>query len=125
MRKQRGITMIGWIFLLVPIGIVLYAAIRVGPEYYEFYKVLSAVKEVAKQLEGEEGLSPARIRSDIQRRFDTGYVDDFKAEELEVTRSETGGWNILLDRDSTVPLFGNLYLTIDFDQTVTISPGNY
>ena len=31
MRKQRGVTMIGWIFLLIPVAIVLYAGIRVGP----------------------------------------------------------------------------------------------
>ena len=39
MRKQRGVTMIGWIFLLVPVAIVLYAGIRVGPEYLNYYKV--------------------------------------------------------------------------------------
>ncbi len=119
MRKQRGVTMIGWIFLLAPMAIVLYAAIRVGPEYYEYYKVLSAVKESAKQLENEEGLSPSKIRTALQRRFDTGYVDDLKATDLDVTRGATG-WDILLDYDSTVPLFGNLFLTIDFDRTVTI-----
>ena len=31
MRKQRGVTMIGWVFLLAPMAIVLYAGIRVVP----------------------------------------------------------------------------------------------
>ena len=42
MRKQRGVTMIGWIFLLVPVAIVLYAGIRVAPEYLNYYKVVTA-----------------------------------------------------------------------------------
>lgn len=120
MRKQRGVTFIGWIFLLVPVAIVLYAAIRIGPEYYEFYKLASAVRDTAKQLETEEGLTPTKIRSALQKRFDTGYVDDVKATDLDVTRDNNGGWDILLDYDSTVPLFGNLFLTIDFDKTVNI-----
>jgi hypothetical protein len=122
MRKQRGVTMIGWIFLLVPMAIVVYAAIRVGPEYYEYYKLSSAVQDTAKQLETEQGLSPSKIRGALQKRFDTGYIDDVKATELDVTRSENGGWDVVLDYDSTVPLFGNLFLTIDFDKTVNIGP---
>ena len=121
MRKQRGVTMIGWIFLLVPMAIVIYAGIRVGPEYYEYYKLSTAVADTAKQLESEEGLTPQKIRGALQRRFDTGYIDDVKAADLDVTRNPDGtGWDILLDYDSTVPLFGNLFLTIDFDKTVTI-----
>lgn len=121
MRKQRGVTMIGWIFLLVPMAIVIYAAIRVGPQYYEYYKLSSAVADTAKQLETEDGLTPQKIRGAIQKRFDTGYVDDVKAADLDVTRNQDGGWDILLDYDSTVPLFGNLFLTIDFDRTITIA----
>jgi hypothetical protein len=113
--------MIGWIFLLVPMAIVIYAAIRVGPQYYEYYKLSSAVADTAKQLESEEGLTPQKIRGSIQKRFDTGYIDDVMANDLDVTRNDKGGWDILLDYDATVPLFGNLSLTIDFDKTVTIN----
>ena len=76
MRKQRGVTMIGWIFLLVPVAVVLYAGIRVAPEYLNYYKVITALKETASQLKGDETLSPATIRSAIEKRFDTGYVDE-------------------------------------------------
>ena len=58
MRKQRGVTMIGWIFLLVPMAVVLYAGIRVVPEYLNYYKVVTALKETASQLKSDEALSP-------------------------------------------------------------------
>ena len=53
MRKQRGVTMIGWIFLLAPMAVVLYAGIRVGPEYLNYYKVLTAMKETASKLKSD------------------------------------------------------------------------
>ena len=40
--------MIGWIFLLIPMAIVLYAGIRVVPEYLNYYKVVTAMKETAR-----------------------------------------------------------------------------
>jgi hypothetical protein len=120
MRKQRGVTMIGWIFLLIPMAIVGYAAIRVGPEYYEYYKLASAVQATADQLEGEEALTPQRIRGAMQARFDTGYIDDVKASELPVTKS-AAGWEVSIAYETEVPLFGNIYLTLDFDKTVAIT----
>ena len=119
MRKQRGVTMIGWIFLLVPMAIVVYAAIRVGPEYYEYYKLVSAVQATAKQLQSEAALTPQKIRGSMQARFDTGYIDDVRAADLPVTKSQAG-WDVSIAYEANVPLFGNLYLTLDFDKTVTI-----
>jgi len=63
MRRQRGVTFIGWIFLLTPLAILLYAGIRIGPEYLNYYKVVMAMKETATQLKSEEALSPAAITS--------------------------------------------------------------
>ena len=80
MRRQRGVTMIGWIFLLVPVAMVLYAGIRVGPEYLNYYKVVTALKETATKLKSDETLTPQTIRAALERRFDTGYIDNLDAE---------------------------------------------
>ena len=120
MRKQRGVTMIGWIFLLIPIAIVVYAGIRVGPEYLNYYKVVTALKDTAKQLEPEQIASPDKIRGAIENRFDTGYVDNPKAKDLLITKGADGGWNVVADYETTVPLFGNLFLTMAFKTSVAI-----
>jgi hypothetical protein len=120
MRKQRGVTMIGWIFLLVPVAIVLYAGIRVGPEYLNYYKVVQALKETAAQLKGDDSVSQASIRSAIEKRFDTGYVDEPKVKEIAIAKGDTG-WTMTADYEKSVPLFGNLYLLMSFNTTVAIN----
>jgi hypothetical protein len=120
MRKQRGVTMIGWIFLLAPMAVVLYAGIRVGPEYLNYYKVITALKETATQLKGDETLSPASIRSSVEKRFDTGYVDEPSAKDIIVAKGDAG-WSMTADYEKTVPLFGNLHLLIAFNTTVVIN----
>jgi Flp pilus assembly protein TadG len=120
MRKQRGVTMIGWIFLLAPMAVVLYAAIRVGPEYLNYYKVIQALKESANALKSDETLTPATIRSALAKRFDTGYVDSPTAQEIGVAKTDAG-WTMTADYEKTVPMFSNLYITLVFNKTVAIN----
>jgi hypothetical protein len=111
--------MIGWIFLLIPMAIVIYAGIRVGPEYYEYYKLLSAMKSTASELKSDETLTQQSIRGALQRRFDTQYVNDIKATEIGVTRVDAT-WAMTAQYEQVIPLFGNLNLLLLFDETVPI-----
>jgi hypothetical protein len=120
MRKQRGVTMIGWIFLLAPVAVVLYAGIRVGPEYLNYYKVVTAMKETQSTLKSDEALTPATIRSSLERRFNTGYVDEPEAKDILVAKEEAG-WSMTADYEKVVPLFGNLHLLMQFKKTVVIN----
>ena len=79
MHKQRGVTMIGWIFLLIPVAIVLYAGIRVGPQYYDYYKISAAMEKTASELKSDETLAPKTIQIALEKRFDTGYIDNINA----------------------------------------------
>jgi hypothetical protein len=120
MRKQRGVTVIGWIFLLVPVAIVLYAGIRVVPEYLGYYKLVSAMKETASQLKSDETLDAKTVTRALERRFDTGYVEAVPAEEVEVSRDDGGTWTMTADYEKTVPLFGSLSLLMSFNKSVAI-----
>ena len=120
MRKQRGVTMIGWIFLLVPVAIVLYAGIRIGPEYLNYYKVITALKETATSLKGDDSLNAQTIRNSISKRFDTGYVDRPAAADIVITKGDKG-WEMTADYETTAPMFGNLFLLLTFKQSVVIN----
>ena len=119
-RRQRGVTMIGWILLLVPVAIVVYAGIRVGPEYLNYYKVVQALNETASKLKSDEALTPRSILFALQRRFDTGYIDTPKPEEIEIAKGENG-WEMTADYEPTVPFIGNMFLTMSFKKTVVIN----
>jgi Flp pilus assembly protein TadG len=120
MRKQRGVTMIGWIFLLTPMAIVLYAGIRVGPEYLNYYKVVQALSESATALKSDETLTVQTIRGAISKRFDTGYIEKPSADDIIIKKGDKG-WEMNADYEATSPLFGNLYLLMAFKKTVVIN----
>jgi len=47
MRKQRGVTAIGWIFLLIPMALTIYAGIRVTPVYLNYWRVVEAMNKTS------------------------------------------------------------------------------
>ena len=120
MRRQRGVTMIGWIFLLVPLAICLYAGIRVVPEYLNYYKVVKAMKDTAATLKSDDTITAGTVRTALQRRFDVGYVDKPSVDEIVVVKGEKG-WTMAADYEVTAPLFGNVHLLIAFKSTADIN----
>ncbi len=120
MRKQRGVTMLGWIFLLTPMAIVVYAGIRLTPPYLNYYKVVQAMQQTATQFKNDETLTPTQVQGALDKRFDTGYVETPKAKDIKVTKNYAGKWEMGADYEQTVPLFGNLHLLMQFQKQVPI-----
>ena len=48
-HSQRGITFIGWLVLLVPVAIVVYAGIRLAPIYLNYMRVAKSLSETASE----------------------------------------------------------------------------
>src|SRR5262245_3212977 len=94
--QQRGVTMIGWIFLLIPMAIVVYGGIRLAPKYLAYYKLVTAMKETASQLKSDETLTPTLIRGSLEKRFDTGYVE-IDPKDIDISKNENGDWQMTAD----------------------------
>jgi hypothetical protein len=120
MRKQRGVTMIGWIFLLIPMVVTLYALIRVGPVYLNYWRIVDSMEKTASELKSDETLSPVTIRTSLAKRFDIGYVDKIDVKDIEVKKGDKG-WEMTAGYDGVAPLFSNVNIVIAFDKTVVIN----
>ncbi len=52
-NRQGGVTTIGWLVLLTPFAIVLYAGIRLAPIYLNYMKVVRAVEQAATERQDQ------------------------------------------------------------------------
>lgn len=118
-RRQAGITFIGWIVLLVPVAIVVYAGIRLVPIYLNHMKVAKSVEQVADESGGGTPVNVAEVRRAIARRFDVEGIEFPEASDILVTR-DGESWEIQATYDRVAPLFGSIQLLVTFDKRVPI-----
>jgi hypothetical protein len=117
--KQRGVTLIGWLFLLLPIAIVGYAGIRLAPLYLNYMKVAHSMDQIASELHAEDTPNVATIRTALGKHLDIQSVTYPDLKDFEVRR-DGSVWIIQSTYDETAPLFSDIALVVSFDKTVQI-----
>jgi Domain of unknown function (DUF4845) len=119
-NREKGVTAIGWVFLLTPLVILGYAAIRLTPVYLNYMKVTRAMEQAATDNRGASDAQ--QIRTAIDRHFEIDMVEFPTIKDISIKRDGTG-WLLEAAYDDEVPLFGNVSLHVSFDKKVRTVAG--
>jgi hypothetical protein len=120
-NRQMGVTAIGWVFLLTPLAIVVYAGIRLAPVYLNYMKVAKAMEGAVTELKAG-GATPQTIRTTIDKHFEIDMVEYPSTKDMKITK-DGGAWVVESAYDDDAPLFANLSLHVTFDKKVKIGGG--
>jgi hypothetical protein len=116
-NKQLGVTALGWLILLTPFAIVIYAGIRATPVYLNYLKVVKTLEGTKSELKG--GASASSIKSAIDKHFEIDMVNYPDSKDFKITRDE-GAWLVEAQYEDDAPLFANISLHFQFDKQVRI-----
>jgi hypothetical protein len=117
-RREKGMTTLGLLILVIFIGLFAFAAIRLTPVYLNYLKVAGVLDGVYKEFDSQNP-SRSAIRTSISRRFDVESVSVITARDIEVIQQD-GGFQIAAQYDHTTPFINNIYFTVRFDKTALI-----
>ena len=120
-NRQTGVTAIGWLFLLTPVAVVVYAGIRLAPVYLNYMKVAKAMDQAGGELKSG-GVNPQSIRTTIDKHFEIDMVEYPTTKDIKITK-DGGAWLVESQYDDEAPLFANLSLHVTFDKKVKIGGG--
>ena len=120
-KRQLGVTAIGWLFLLTPFAVVVYAGIRLTPVYLNYMKVAKAMDQAGNELKAG-GVNAQSIRTAIDKHFEIDMVDYPTTKDMKITR-DNGQWVVESSYDDDAPLFANVSLHVSFDKVVKINGG--
>jgi hypothetical protein len=111
-HKQRGLTMIGFLFVAVVLIFVAMLAMKLVPAYIEFFSVKQILATMG-QDPATNSMSNADIRNSFSRRANVGYVTVVKPDDLFIDRS--GGKKVISTKyEYRTPLIANISLVVDF-----------
>jgi hypothetical protein len=120
--KQTGITLIGWIILLVPLAICVYMGIRLTPIYLNYMKVAKSLEQVKSEFKGEDAGGVEAIRKALGKHFDIEMIDYPDYKDVKIAR-EGKGYMVSVTYDDQAPLFSNMFILVAFDKSVTVGGG--
>jgi hypothetical protein len=118
-NRQRGMTMIGWLLVLIPIGIMVYAGIRLTPIYLNYFRVVKSLTQLSAENKDDPAASVVALRASLGKRFDVEYVEHPTVEQIEFHRI-AGSWVATADYEDIAPMFGNVSLIVQFHKDVTL-----
>lgn len=115
--NQKGMTLIGMVIFMSFLAFFVYAGIRLGPIYSEYYSVVKAMKLVVNKP-GAANKTPNAIKEDMMKSFYTSYVERVKKKDIKIIRSR--GKQLQVKYDVIEPFIGNLDFLLHFEKTIPI-----
>jgi hypothetical protein len=124
MRKnhsQSGITLIGFLLILMVVGFFAFLGMRLFPVYTEYYGVLQAMKAVAAEP-GIATKTPEQVKDSLDRKLYISYVTSVKKNNVRVTR-QGGDYQLNVSYEVRGALVYNLEFIATFNHTETLTRG--
>jgi len=115
-NKQKGLTLVGFLFLLVVLGILFYAGMQVVPVYLEHQSVVNSMKKVVSEP-GAVSKSPGEIKKELSRMLNISYVNNVSPNDFKVVRGNTK--ELQVKYEVRKDFIGNLAFVMTFDERVS------
>ena len=119
-HRQRGMTFLGILVLVVVVGGWVYAGIRLAPKYLEFMRVAATLEKVRDEYDSNPGSTEFMLRKAVERHFDIEMVEVITSNDIEITK-DGGSFTMSASYDDTVPLIGNVSFLVEFDKSVVVN----
>ncbi|MDH5435588.1 MAG: DUF4845 domain-containing protein [Gammaproteobacteria bacterium] len=111
-KKQKGITGIGWLFILIVIGFSTLVILKLTPMYSQYFSIKSSLDSLSKET--LSGKSKADIYSMLWKRLDVNDVDDVITKDDVIITIRGGNVTVAVDYEARENLVGNVSLVADF-----------
>ncbi|HEY7739015.1 MAG TPA: DUF4845 domain-containing protein [Steroidobacteraceae bacterium] len=119
-HRQRGMTFLGIIVLVIVVGAWVYSGIRLVPKYLEYMRVAATLEKVRDEYDANPGTTDFMLRKAVERHFDIEMVEIITSNDIEI-RKEGGTFFMRAFYEDTVPLVANVSFLVEFDKTVEIA----
>jgi hypothetical protein len=119
-RRESGLTLIGFLIVLVMILFFVYAGMRVVPMYLEYHALGNALQTL-KDDPASKSMPPQKLKQRIQTSLWASYANaNIKKEHMHISK-KSDGINIRVKYEVREPFLGNISIVGNFEKSVVLS----
>lgn len=111
-QTQRGLSLIGFMFVLLIILFFAFIGIKLVPIYMNHLSLMSEVRAVASEP-GAANQTPNALRRELQRRIEISYIKHVEPQHFRVERGANAQLVVMYDVQQH--LIGNIDAVIRFN----------
>lgn len=117
--RQRGITVVGAVMLMIVIAFAVLIGMRVVPIYVSYFNVRQAIEGLKSEADIRQ-MSATEIHNRLDKRLYIGYIEVVKARDLKIVKK---GNNVILKLayEDRRPLIGNLDVVATFNEDIVLT----
>jgi Tfp pilus assembly protein PilE len=109
--RQRGVTLFGLLFASIVVAVAALLAIKVIPEYVEYWQLKKIVKAVASETSGDA--SARQLRIAFEKHATVNSITSITGEDLDIGK-QSGQFIVSFAYEKRIPLFANVTLLMTF-----------
>jgi hypothetical protein len=117
-QRQLGMTFIGLLCILVLVGAIGYAGVRLVPVYLNYMKLARTMESAATEFKGESA-DLSGVRKSLDRHWAIEDITAVDQKDIEITKDDNG-LRLHVAYDDSVPYIANISLSVHFDKTVKV-----
>jgi Tfp pilus assembly major pilin PilA len=118
-RKQNGLTLIGFVIVLSIVLLFAYAGMRLIPMYLEYYALVNALQKLENDPMAKS-MAPYKIKQSIQMSLWASYAsNNIKNEHIRISK-KSDGINVRVVYEVRKDFLGNIDLIGSFDRSVVL-----
>jgi len=117
-RRQNGITVIGWLFILMLLGMVALLALKIIPIYIEGFTIYSTLDS----LKGDATIakkSKFEIRKMLMKRLDINSIYNVTKDDIYITKGK-GVYVVEIDYERRETIVGNMDIAVVFNKSIDV-----
>jgi hypothetical protein len=119
-NRQRGVTFLGWVFLLLPLALVVYLAIRLTPIYVNYMAVAKAMNKLTTETMPGTPVNEPALRVSLEKSFDIeGITVPSVRQDFKVQRDGDDVVAVVA-YEEVAPIIANVSVLVQFRKQVKL-----
>jgi Domain of unknown function (DUF4845) len=119
-NKQRGVTFLGWVILLIPFALMIYLAIRLTPVYVNYMAVAKAMNKISSEVAPGTAVDERAIRFSLDKSFNIEGINFPSIKDNFRVQRDGDDIVAIIEYEEVAPVIANVSILVQFKKQVKL-----